>query len=200
MASRSEHGEPDALRDAKARRRRAVRASRRAMPATERAARSAALVRHVRALTQWREATLILAFHPFGVEPDIGPLLAAPRPAVLLPRVAGDELVFVAWSPGDPLIASPFGVPEPLGAAVDPSTASVALVPGLSFDADGNRLGYGAGFYDRALRRLGAGVTTIGVCFATEVAAEVPHGPGDVPVHLVITDEGSPMPPLGTSR
>jgi 5-formyltetrahydrofolate cyclo-ligase len=190
----------DELRRAKARLRQVRRAARGTMSAAEREARSVALVRHVRDVPAWHEAAVALAFHPFGAEPDIRPLLTGPRPRVLLPRVDGSDLVFVAWSPGEPLVASTFGVPEPPGPPADPATASVALVPGLCFDPAGNRLGYGAGFYDRALGRLAGRVRTIGVCFATELAGDVPHGPGDVPVDLVITDEGSPTARAGTSQ
>jgi 5-formyltetrahydrofolate cyclo-ligase len=160
----------------------------------EREARSAAIVEHVRAVPAWREARLALAFHPFGAEPDITQLLAGPRPEVLLPRVEGRELAFVRWSPGDPLVPSSFGVPEPVGPRVDPAGASVAVVPGLSFDADGHRLGYGAGFYDRALAGVAGRVVTIGVCFATEIMEAVPNGPTDVAVDLVVTDEGLATP------
>jgi 5-formyltetrahydrofolate cyclo-ligase len=200
VAIRSEQDDPETRRAAKAALRRAMRAARDAMPEHERATRSAALVRQVRELTAWREATVALAFHPFGAEPDIRPLLAGPRPRVLLPRVDGSELVFVAWAPGEPLVASTFGVPEPPGPPTDPATASVAIVPGLCFDPAGNRLGYGAGFYDRALGRLAGRVTTIGVCFATELADDVPHGPDDVPVDVVVTDQGSPTARAGTSE
>jgi 5-formyltetrahydrofolate cyclo-ligase len=178
------------LRAVKAARRRAVRAARQTMSAEERAARSAAIVDHVRGLPAWREARLALAFQPFGPEPDITPLLAGPRPAVLLPRVEGRQLAFVRWSPGDPLVQSSFGVPEPVGPPVHPAEASVAIVPGLSFDAQGHRLGYGAGFYDRALAGITGAVVTIGVCFASEILDAVPHGPGDVAVDMVVTDEG----------
>jgi 5-formyltetrahydrofolate cyclo-ligase len=183
-----------ALRAAKAARRRAVRATRQAMAPEERAARSAAIVEHVRGVPAWREARLALAFHPFGSEPDVTPLLSGPLPEVLLPRVEGRELAFVRWSPGDPLVPSSFGVPEPVGPRVDPAGASVAVVPGLSFDADGHRLGYGAGFYDRALAGVAGRVLTIGVCFATEIVDVVPYGPADVTVDVVVTDEGLATP------
>ncbi len=179
-----------ALRAAKAARRAEVRAARRVMSPAERAARSAVLVARIRAQPAWAGAAVALAFHPFGTEPDIGPLLGEGPPRILLPRVEGRHLVFVPWAPGERLVASRFGVPEPIGAAADPATATVALVPGLNFDRSGHRLGYGAGFYDRALWQLPAAVTTIGLCFATELVAAVPHGDGDVPVDLVLTDEG----------
>jgi 5-formyltetrahydrofolate cyclo-ligase len=180
----------DELRATKAALRREMRVARRAMPAAERAARSAGLVERVRGLALWQTAGLALAFHSFGEEPDVRPLLHGSHPAVLLPRVEGDELVYVAWAPGDPLVPSRFGVPEPLGPPTDPAAAAVALVPGLAFDAAGHRLGYGLGYYDRALRRLGGAVPTVGVCFATELRDAVPVGEDDVAVDIVVTDEG----------
>jgi 5-formyltetrahydrofolate cyclo-ligase len=180
----------DALRLAKAARRAEVRSARRAMSSAERAARSAVLVARIRAEPAWSSAEVALAFHPFGNEPDIEPLLGRGPPRVLLPRVEGRHLVFAPWGPGEPLATSRFGVPEPTADAADPATASVALVPGLCFDLSCHRLGYGAGFYDRALARLPPSVTTIGLCYAHELVTAVPHGDNDVPVHLVLTDEG----------
>jgi 5-formyltetrahydrofolate cyclo-ligase len=160
------------------------------MPAAERAARSAVLVARIRALPSWATARVALGFHPFGSEPDISPLLAGPTPRVLLPRLEGPRLVFASWCPGDPLTRSAFGVLEPTGPPVEPANAQVALVPGLAFDADNHRLGYGGGFYDRALAALPRTVVTIGVCFAHERRLSVPHDDGDVAVDVVVTDEG----------
>jgi 5-formyltetrahydrofolate cyclo-ligase len=65
----------------------------------------------------------------------------------------------------------------------------VIVVPGLNFDLDGNRIGYGAGYYDRTLVRYPSAVT-IGVAFDFQMIAEVPVTSTDVPVSLVITERG----------
>ena len=89
--------------------------------------------------------------------------------AVFTPEVDGPEL---RVQPGD----------------VDPVTLDVVVVPGLAFTAAGRRLGQGGGHFDRFLPRLRADCLTVGVCFREQLVAELPTGPHDVAVHLVVTD------------
>ena len=66
----------------------------------------------------------------------------------------------------------------------------VALMPGLAFDRRGARVGYGGGYYDRALARDFRYIPTmIGVCFDFQVLAEVPDEEHDVRVKWIVTDE-----------
>jgi 5-formyltetrahydrofolate cyclo-ligase len=125
-----------------------------------------------------------------------------PRPAMerlaelghplALPRVQGwgRPLAFHAWQPGDPLLAGPFQVMEPSPEAplVNPR---ILLVPLLAFDRAGRRLGYGAGYYDMALRDLRAHSPSpfaIGVAFAVQEVDEVPTGPRDQMLDAVVTE------------
>ena len=62
------------------------------------------------------------------------------------------------------------------------------IVPGLAFDKAGNRIGRGAGFYDRSLARLGSKVPRIGLAFSFQVFQEIPHERHDQKVDLVLTD------------
>ena len=62
------------------------------------------------------------------------------------------------------------------------------LVPGVAFDARGFRIGYGGGFYDRALPRYRPPARAIGVAFDFQLAAEIPNADHDVPVDRVVTD------------
>ena len=66
------------------------------------------------------------------------------------------------------------------------------VVPLLAFDAHGNRLGYGAGFYDRTLQGLRARrpVVAVGYAFAAQEMAEVPHDEGDERLDVVVTENG----------
>lgn len=87
------------------------------------------------------------------------------------------------------------GFPEPTsGELAEPAAIDLVIVPGLAFDPDGNRLGYGAGFYDRfllhwcALHEGRKAARTIGICFDFQVLIEIPITPQDVPVSMVLTD------------
>jgi 5-formyltetrahydrofolate cyclo-ligase len=66
----------------------------------------------------------------------------------------------------------------------------VVIVPGLAFDRSGHRVGYGRGFYDRFLATLRPDALTVGICFSVQLVDEVPHGQGDRPVDLVMTEHG----------
>ncbi len=81
----------------------------------------------------------------------------------------------------------PFGYREP---ALDAAEAApdVIVVPALAVDGSGNRLGYGGGYYDGALRRFAPPAWAIAVLYDFQLLAEVPVGLGDVPVHAVVTD------------
>jgi 5-formyltetrahydrofolate cyclo-ligase len=117
---------------------------------------------------------------------------AAGSHPLALPRAQGRgrPLAFHAWSPGDPLLAGPFEVmePSPDSPIVRPR---ILLVPLLAFDRRGGRLGYGAGYYDLALRELRAqrpSPLAIGVAFAAQEVDEVPTGPRDEPLDAVVTE------------
>jgi 5-formyltetrahydrofolate cyclo-ligase len=137
-------------------------------------------------------------YRAFGAELDLADLEASVRTTngtVLLPRVEGDHLVAVEH-PGDvagdsgAFVVSGFGVAEPTGTAVEPTSIDVVVVPGLAFDRRGRRLGYGRGYYDRFLTSLAPHAVTIGVAFDLQVVDEVPHESHDVALDLVITERG----------
>jgi 5-formyltetrahydrofolate cyclo-ligase len=79
----------------------------------------------------------------------------------------------------------------------DLSGIDVVVVPALAIDASGHRIGYGAGYYDRALARLSPAQATMGVAYDYQLVSEVPVTQGDVPVQLVVTDRRVlvPTPP-----
>lgn len=90
------------------------------------------------------------------------------------------------------LVPSSFGILEPklsLLRPCDPKDIDFALVPGISFDKEGNRLGWGLGFYDRFLPRLSC--PTAGFCYEVQVADKLPREKFDVPVKGLITETAS---------
>lgn len=96
-------------------------------------------------------------------------------------------------------VLEPGELPEPAGYGpkeparrfpVDPADVDVVIAPGLAFDRQGRRLGYGGGHYDAYLARLGPRAVRIGIGFAVQLVDEVPAGPGDQRLDLIITDEG----------
>jgi 5-formyltetrahydrofolate cyclo-ligase len=72
---------------------------------------------------------------------------------------------------------------------VDPAAIDVVVVPGVAFDISGNRLGMGAGYYDRFLPET-VNAVRIGVCWQVQVERQLPAGQYDQRVHYVVTEEG----------
>jgi len=115
---------------------------------------------------------------------------------VAVPRIEDGEIRFVTLPPGVPTPPRDrwgIPVPDPAWPAVDPPRAGRILVcaPGLAFDRQGNRLGRGKGYYDRFLSRARAArahLVAIGICFAGQVVAEVPHGETDQRLDGLVTD------------
>lgn len=96
---------------------------------------------------------------------------------------------------GPSLHSGAFGVREPIAVdeneALTPADIGIFIVPGLAFDAAGNRLGYGRGWYDQA---LAPHALVIGVCFDCQIVAHVPVEPHDKPVTLVVTESRTLTP------
>ena len=116
--------------------------------------------------------------------------LAARGHALALPVVAAKKspLVFRRWREGDPLIVHIFGMHEPAAAAPE-IVPDVLLIPLLAFDAQGTRLGYGGGFYDRTLASLKT-KRAIGIAYAGQEVDELPCHDHDHPLDAVVTEKG----------
>lgn len=138
---------------------------------------------------------VVSGFVPVRGEIDVMPLLealSARGHPLALPVVMGPtELVFRHWRPGEALQAAGFGLlhPPPEAGLVDPD---VLLVPLAAFDRRGHRIGYGRGYYDRALARLDATGRrrAIGVAFAVQEVAAVPDEPHDRRLDALLTEDG----------
>ncbi len=107
---------------------------------------------------------------------------------VCLPRVVGPgTMEFCAIQGWDELQPGAFGIDEPVGEAVPVESIDVFLVPGLAFDRRGHRLGFGKGFYDRALPQTEAWI--VGVAHHWQlVEKQLPTEDHDRAVDSVVTD------------
>ena len=135
---------------------------------------------------------IIAGYFPIRDELDALPLLQALHDAgsvISLPAIQpGPALIFRTWTPGEPLKRGQLGLSEP--PAGHPETVpSIVLVPLLAFDGEGNRLGYGAGYYDAALRDLRGRVPVIaiGLGFDEQQFPEIPREPQDEPLDMILT-------------
>ena len=104
------------------------------------------------------EGDIVAGFWPIKSELDPRPLMAALTDLGLgssLPATPkpGEPLIFHQWQNGDPIVEGLYGTSEP-EATAPLVLPKIIFVPMLAFDADGYRLGYGGGFYDRTLAKL----------------------------------------------
>jgi 5-formyltetrahydrofolate cyclo-ligase len=142
---------------------------------------------------QWR-ARVVSAFSPIRDEPDALALLQALGAegfATALPVTVARSapLTFRLWRVGDPTVAGALDIPEPTAEApaVDPD---LLFVPLAAFDRRGHRIGYGAGHYDRTLKRLRAAgpVRAVGVAYSVCEIAAVPDEAHDEPLDFILTE------------
>lgn len=134
---------------------------------------------------------VVSGFWPIGDEIDIRPLLtalAARGHVLALPETGkrGTPLIFRRWQPSEALVSGRFGTMHPTG---DPIAPDFVLTPLLAFDRRGNRLGYGAGYYDRTFAAL-PHAFRLGCAFAFQESHAVPAGPGDQRLDAVATERG----------
>ncbi|SFS00215.1 5-formyltetrahydrofolate cyclo-ligase [Sphingomonas jatrophae] len=139
------------------------------------------------------QARIVAAYLSTPFEPDPMPILlrALDRGAGLaLPRVTGPDapMTFHEWLPGDPLEEGPFRIDQPLATA-ERVTPDLILAPLVGFDARLNRLGQGAGYYDRAFAAA-PDARRIGIAWSAQQADAIPADAHDVPLHAVVTERG----------
>jgi 5-formyltetrahydrofolate cyclo-ligase len=138
-----------------------------------------------------RDARVVAAYLPIGTEMGTAPIIAALHQLsakIALPRVTSrsSPLQFFAWHPGEPLATGPFGLQQPANnaAEIDPD---VILTPLLGFDRVGNRIGYGAGHYDRAFAAH-PHARRVGIAWSFQHVPQIPVDPWDVPLHAIATE------------
>ncbi len=104
---------------------------------------------------------------------------------VFCPRVEQNEMYSVAFL--DDFVLSEKGIREPIG---EPflGRLDVAVTPLYAVDKQGNRLGYGKGYYDKFFQKQ-KDILKIGYCFDFQILSQVPHTAADVPLDIIVTDK-----------
>lgn len=187
-------------------------ARREALGEPARQAASRRIAEQVLELPEFRAARGVHCFLSLPGEVDTAPIFAACVAAgkatfVPVQIEAERSLACVAWSPGDPTVAGPFGVREPAPdrrVRADAAAIDLVLAPGSAFDRTGNRLGYGMGYYDGFLKSLAdrqgtagwsapgliARPAVVALAFAVQIVDAVPAEPWDIRVPIILTEEG----------
>jgi 5-formyltetrahydrofolate cyclo-ligase len=141
--------------------RRQLRQRRREIPAAQRIAAADGLAAQLFALPFFPREGYVAGYWAIDGEIALhGFQLKLPKTCVYcLPVLHGEELRFAPWRAGDALVSNRFGIPEPdvlPSSTLEPQAMSLVVMPLVGFDAQGNRLGMGGGWYDRsfALRKF----------------------------------------------
>lgn len=156
---------------------------------------SESICKKLQELVDIENARTIMGFSSFGNEVQLMPWLETitDEKQILLPRVEkGGKMVAVPFTGWDNIKNGPFGIKEPIGEPFDLKKIDVVIVPGLVFDPQGYRLGYGKGYYDRFLKELQElrkDAFFCGVCFDFQVVDNIHPHERDVPVHWIVTDK-----------
>ena len=166
---------------------RAIRARIRTLRESSVGCDSSPVVRRIRELDLWKQASTVLLYHPLKGEVDLGALFRSPGKRIALPLVEGDDLLLKEYVPGT-LVSGYAGIMEPPVSApdIEPSEIDFAIIPGVAFDPQCHRLGRGRGFYDRLLTGLQCPLA--GVAYSWQMVEAVPTDPWDIRLDLVVTD------------
>jgi len=165
-----------------------------------------AMLGHAGDAIEFEPGQVISGFWPIRSEVDIRPLMARLRERgarLCVPAIIDKQtIVFRELVPGAPIIETGFGTTGPAADApvLDPD---ILLVPLSAFDRTGHRIGYGAGYYDRAIARLrlkGRKPRLIGIAFDCQEVASVPAESHDVALDALLTESGLRIFGLGIGK
>jgi 5-formyltetrahydrofolate cyclo-ligase len=162
------------------------------MLSAERTAKSREIEERLFSLPEFVSARTVLFFASFRSEVETAAMIRralTDGKRVILPKVKGKELELFEIRDFDREITpGAWGIPEPrVSAPAKVEEADLIIVPGAAFDEHGNRLGYGAGFYDKLLPAFKK--ATIALAFESQIVPHVPADPHDVPMNKIVTEK-----------
>lgn len=167
------------------------------MPEEERRQKSGRIAERVSKTLWFQEADVLLVYMAFRSEADTEELISGAfleGKAVYCPKVEGEEMNFYRIASKEDLkegyqgIKEPEGKPEDLFLPAD-GMKCLMIVPGSAFDKEGNRIGYGKGYYDKYLERYPE-IRTMGICFEGQMQEKIPEEGHDRRMNRVITEKG----------
>jgi 5-formyltetrahydrofolate cyclo-ligase len=159
--------------------------------------RSKNVERLLSSLPIYKKAKVVMAYYPLKGEVDvlemIGKDLKTKRFCFPVVNLEKKELeICEVKDLGEDFVSGPFGVRQPdrkRTKKIDIEEIDMIIVPGLAFDREKNRLGRGAGFYDRFLKRINPPTKKIGIAFEFQVLENLPiHPPVDEKVDTVVSE------------
>ncbi len=165
---------------------------RNAMDPGKRAEDSRRIFARLKELPVYEDASSVFFYHSFGSEVETQSMIEQALrkgKAVALPKVKDSATMLFYYVEGlGECQSGAFGVPEPPEGSLPAfSEPDLVIVPGLVFDREGNRLGYGKGYYDRFFKTLPFGVPKAALAFDEQLVATVLKEEYDVSMDFIIT-------------
>ena len=143
-------------------------------------------------LESYKQSKTAMFFVSFNSEVNTHDMIkeSIGRKTVIAPKVVQNEIEPSVIIDLDSLIPSgKFGILEPIEIMkIAYKNIDLVFVPGIAFDKEGHRVGYGFGYYDKFLKKVPKAVK-IGLCFDFQVVGKVPREEHDVPVDFIVTDK-----------
>lgn len=169
--------------------RREIRARKRAMTEAEIEERSARLARLFFASEAYQKAKTIYGYLPYNQEVRTVPMLERALKdgkKVAVPKVYGEEMKFLYLDDLNAVAKGYAGIPEPIAdEPVAQDETALVLMPGLAFDPQGHRIGYGGGFYDKFLAAE-PNHPTLALCYEFQMLPKLDVEDHDIPVDTVL--------------
>lgn len=169
--------------------RREIRARKRAMTEEEIETRSAKLAQLFFASEAYQNAKTIYGYLPYNQEVRTVPMLERALKdgkKVAVPKVYGDEMKFLYLDDLNAVAKGYAGIPEPIAdEPVAQDETALVLMPGLAFDPQGHRIGYGGGFYDKFLAAE-PNHPTLALCYEFQMLPKLDVEDHDIPVDTVL--------------
>lgn len=139
----------------------------------------------------------IYFYYPSGSEVNLLPLaeelltgtFVAEGRVIAFPRTCGENMDFYPVTSFSDFSEGNFHIMEPIGGMPLKEPEPLIVVPGVGFDRQGNRMGYGKGFYDRYFARFPS-CRKIGAAFETQIVEEIPAESHDIMMDAIVTENG----------
>ncbi len=175
--------------------RKSIQKERDSLSASEHAFKSQVIAEKLIGLPEYIKAKTIFIFHPFRSEVDTRIVIRdalKKSKKIVLPKIINNEMKIFYISDMDiDLKRGSFGILEPEEKRCKEAkleNIDLIIIPGICFDLNFNRIGYGGGFYDRILPEFKKNIKKIALSFDLQIINEVPFYPHDKKVDLIITE------------
>jgi 5-formyltetrahydrofolate cyclo-ligase len=169
--------------------RKEIREKKRAMTPEQIEKASYALAQQFFATDYYQEAKTLYGYLPYNQEVRTEPIILQALKdgkKVAVPKVYGDTMRFICLENLEGIEKGYAGIPEPVAdAPVAEDETALVLMPGLAFDKEGHRIGYGGGFYDKFLSTE-PNHPTVALCYGFQMLPKLETEEFDVPVDLVL--------------